>query len=71
MRRRIKDVAAARDLSDDDIKAVMSLRHHTIASFTREHRVNVGWLLTGKGRIFENGERSPTSIDQATPDPAA
>jgi hypothetical protein len=52
MRQRIKDVAASRDLSNEDIKAVMTLKHHEIARFTEEHGVNVEWLLTGEGRIF-------------------
>lgn len=52
MRQRIKDVAASRDLSNEDIKAVMTLKHHEIARFTEEHGVNVDWLLTGEGRVF-------------------
>jgi hypothetical protein len=54
MRQRIKDIAASRDLSAEDIKAVMTLKHHEIAPFTEEHEVNVEWLLTGEGRIFKN-----------------
>jgi hypothetical protein len=50
MRQRIKDVAASRDLTHEDIKAVMTLKHHEIARFTEEHGVNVDWLLTGEGR---------------------
>jgi hypothetical protein len=53
MRQRIKDVAASRDLSDEDIKGAMTCKHHEIAKFTREHGVNVEWLLEGKGRIFK------------------
>ena len=58
MRQRIKDVAASRDLSDEDIKGAMTCKHHEIANFTEKHGVNVGWLLEGKGRIFKSG---PTS----------
>src|SRR5882757_6634586 len=37
MRQRIKDIAASRDLSAEDIKGVMTLKHHEIAKFTEEH----------------------------------
>jgi hypothetical protein len=53
MRQRIKDIAAARDLSDEEIKPALSLKHHEIANFTEKHGVNGEWLLEGKGRIFE------------------
>jgi hypothetical protein len=53
MRQRIRDIAASRDLSQEDIKAVMKLKHHEIAEFTEKHGVNVEWLLEGKGRIFK------------------
>jgi hypothetical protein len=52
MRQRIKDIAASRDLSAEDIKGVMTLKHHEIAEFTEKHGVNIEWLLEGKGRIF-------------------
>ena len=41
MRERIKDVAAYRGLSVDDIKPAMTLKH------TEQHGVNVEWLLEG------------------------
>ena len=41
MRERIKDVAASRGLSVDDIKPAMTLKH------TEQHGVNVEWLLEG------------------------
>lgn len=47
MRERIKDVAASRGLSVDDIKPAMTLKHHEIARFTEQHGVNVEWLLEG------------------------
>jgi hypothetical protein len=53
MRQRIKDIAASRDLSAEDIKGVMTLKHHEIAEFTEKHGVNVEWLLEGKGRVFK------------------
>jgi hypothetical protein len=54
MRQRIRDVAATRNLSDEDIKGAMTCKHHEIAKFTEKHGVNVEWLLEGKGRIFKN-----------------
>jgi hypothetical protein len=54
MRRRIRDVAASRDLSDEEIKPVLTLKHQEIARFSERHGVNIGWLLEGKGRIFKN-----------------
>jgi hypothetical protein len=58
MRQRIRDIAASRDLSDEEIRPVLKLKHHEIANFTETHGVNLEWLLEGKGRIFESG---PTS----------
>ena len=55
MRQRIRDIAASRDLSDDEIKPVMKLKHHEIACFSEAHGVNLEWLLEGKGRIFKSG----------------
>ena len=53
MRQRIRDTAASRDLSDEEIKPVLKLKHQEIAEFTEKHGVNIEWLLEGKGRIFE------------------
>jgi hypothetical protein len=53
MRQRIRDVAASRELSDEEIKPALSLKHHEIAKFTEVHGVNLEWLLEGPGRIFE------------------
>ena len=53
MRQRIRDIAASRDLSDEEIRPVMKLKHHEIANFTEKHGVNVEWLLEGKGSIFK------------------
>jgi hypothetical protein len=58
MRQRIKDIAASRDLSDEEIRPALKLKHHEIAKFTEKHGVNLEWLLEGEGRIFKGG---PTS----------
>jgi hypothetical protein len=53
MRQRIRDIAASRDLSDEEIKPVLRLKHQDIAEFTEKHGVNLEWLFEGKGRVFE------------------
>jgi hypothetical protein len=53
MRQRIRDIAASRDLSDEEIKPALTLKHHEIANFTEKHGVNLAWLLEGNGRIFK------------------
>jgi hypothetical protein len=53
MRQRIRDIAASCDLSDEEIKPVLKLKHHEIGEFTEKHGVNLEWLLEGKGRIFK------------------
>jgi hypothetical protein len=60
MRRRIRDIAASRNLSDEEIKPVLKLKHHEIACFSEAHGVNLEWLLEGKGRIFE---KDPITIN--------
>ena len=55
MRQRIRDIAASRDLSDEEIRPVLRLKHHEIAKFTEKYGVNLEWLLEGKGRIFKSG----------------
>jgi hypothetical protein len=57
MRQRIREIAASRDLSDEEIKPVLKLKHHEVARFTKVHGVNVGWLLEGKGRIFDERDQ--------------
>jgi hypothetical protein len=54
MRRRINIVALLRDLSVEQIKPVLTLKHHEIAKFTEKHGVNLVWLLEGRGRVFNN-----------------
>jgi hypothetical protein len=48
MRQRIRDIAASRGLSDEEIKPVLKLKHEEVARFTEKHGVNLGWLLEGK-----------------------
>jgi hypothetical protein len=53
MHQRIREIATSRDISDEEIKPAMTLKHHEIAKFTKKLGVNVEWLLEGKGRIFK------------------
>ena len=53
MRGRIRDIAASRDLSDEEIKPALKLKHEEIARFSQQHGVNIEWLLEGRGRVFE------------------
>jgi hypothetical protein len=53
MRRRIKGIAASRDIPDDEIRPVLSLRHRHIGEFATKYSVNLEWLLEGNGRIFK------------------
>ena len=55
MRQRIRDVAASREISDEEIKPVLKLKHHEIARFSEAHGVNIGWLLEGEGPMFKSG----------------
>jgi hypothetical protein len=61
MRQRIRDIAASRDLSDEEIRPVLKLKHHEIANFTEKHGVNLEWLLEGRGRIFK---KDPIKLSQ-------
>jgi hypothetical protein len=53
MRQRIREVGAARSIPDDEIRPVLSLRHHLIAEFSENYNVSLDWLLEGEGRIFK------------------
>jgi hypothetical protein len=53
MRQRIREIAASRDLSDEEIKPVLSLKHQRVAEFVDKHGVNFEWLLEGRGRTFK------------------
>jgi hypothetical protein len=59
MRQRIRDVAASRNLSDEEIKPVLRLNHQEIARFSQRYGVSLNWLLEGKGRIFRADEPPP------------
>jgi hypothetical protein len=48
MRLRIKEFAASRDIPDDEIRPVLSLRHRHIAEFATTYNVSLDWLLEGK-----------------------
>jgi hypothetical protein len=72
MRRRIRDVAASRDLSDEKITAALTLKHQEIARFSEQHGVNIEWLLEGKGRVYRGGRCELMDIlDGDEPTPAA
>jgi DNA-binding transcriptional MerR regulator len=60
MRRRIRIIALFQDLSVEEIKPALTLKHHEIAKFTEKHGVNLEWLLEGKGRVHKNGPIVPT-----------
>jgi hypothetical protein len=51
MRQRIRKIATTRNLSDEEIKPVLRLKHQEIARFSETHGVNIGWLLEGTGPI--------------------
>jgi ATP-dependent Clp protease ATP-binding subunit ClpA len=53
MRQRIREIAASRDLSDEEIMPVLSLKHQRVAEFVDKHGVNFEWQYEGRGRIFE------------------
>jgi hypothetical protein len=54
MRQRIRELAASRDLSDEEIKPALSLKHEAVGEFVEKHGVNWPWLLEGNRRIFES-----------------
>jgi len=54
MRRRIREVAAARELSDEEIKPALTLKHQAIGHFCDQYGVQLEWLLEGRGRTFES-----------------
>ena len=53
MRQRIRELAASRDLPDDEIKSVLRLKHQEIGAFAIKHSVSLAWLLEGAGPIFK------------------
>jgi hypothetical protein len=52
--RDVRDVAASRDLSDEEIRSVLKLKHEEIARFSEVHGVNLKWLFEGEGQIFKS-----------------
>ncbi|HZR88392.1 MAG TPA: hypothetical protein VFB02_16410 [Bradyrhizobium sp.] len=54
MRKRIREVAASRNLSEQQIKPALTLKHHHIGLFCDQYGVQLEWLLEGRGRMFEN-----------------
>src|SRR5882672_7813234 len=65
MRQRVRDIAALHDLSEEEIKPALTLKHHEIARFTEKHGVNLDWLLEGKGRIFKKNSAEPPEITKS------
>jgi hypothetical protein len=57
MRQRIREVAALRQIPDDEIKPVLGLRHHAVAAFGEAQGLNYGWLLEGEGEMFRCGPK--------------
>jgi hypothetical protein len=57
MRQRIREIAASRDLSDEEIKPVLRLKHQQVAEFVDKHGVNFKWLYEGMGSIFKTGPK--------------
>ena len=55
MRQRIREIAASRDLSDEEIRPVLRLKHREIACFSEANGVNLKWLFEGTGPIFKSG----------------
>jgi len=56
MRQRIRDIAASRGLSEDDIRPAMKLKHEAIGAFCLTYKVRAEWLLEGRGPIWMTRE---------------
>jgi hypothetical protein len=54
MRQRIRGLVTSHGFSDEDIKAVLKLKHEEVGRFAEVHGVNIGWMLEGIGPIFKN-----------------
>jgi hypothetical protein len=67
MRQRIREIAVSRDLSDEEIKPVLRLKHEDVGRFTEKHGVNLGWLLEGKGRIFKKDQQELAALVATMP----
>jgi hypothetical protein len=65
MRQRIREIGASRDLSDDEIRLVLGLKHHRVAEFVDKHGINFEWLYEGNGGPFAaDPMRGPREADQ-------
>jgi hypothetical protein len=53
MRQRVREIAASRNLSDEEIRPVLKLKHEEVGRFCKAHGVNIGWLLEGIGPMFK------------------
>ncbi len=67
IRLRIREVAVLRDLSGDAIKLALTTKHFHLAQFAEQYAVNIEWLLTGKGRIFEKDRTKPSCSRALSP----
>ena len=66
MRQRIRDIAASRDLPDDEVKSLLRLKHQEIGKFAIKHSVSLAWLLEGAGPIFKKyPDRPETTGDES------
>jgi hypothetical protein len=65
MRQRIREIAASRGLSDEEIKPVLGLKHQRVTEFVDKHGVNFKWLYEGMGGPFAaDPMRGPREADQ-------
>ncbi|MGA2999498.1 hypothetical protein [Bradyrhizobium sp.] len=53
MRRRIREIAASLNLSDEQIEPTLKLKHEVIGRFCEAHGVSIGWLLEGIEPMFK------------------
>jgi hypothetical protein len=53
MQQRIRELAASRNLPDEEIKSFLRLKHQEIGAFAIKHSVSLAWLLEGAGPIFK------------------
>jgi hypothetical protein len=64
VRQRIKDVAEALDISVEDIRPALTLKHQEIGKFGEEHGVSLDWLLAGEGRFKKDVVGATPPADQ-------
>ena len=66
MRERIREIAASKNLSKEEIKPALSLKHYKLVTFVEEHGINWAWMLEGVGRVFTDDpiRLSPNSSAQ-------